>query len=525
MSKTLAAMKKQAAATMSVTPDGIQKELWKISQIPKLDAADRHRMYCAAVLKWLHMRGVFYHLADCPDFDGALYFDRERKLLLRIRADSFVAWLADALAMNKAERNFLLIQSAVETESLTERATAIEPATYWASRPGAVYLSNGPGRIVRMTADGVALVDNGTDGVLFPAEAVLPSWELTAPKNPFEQCALFRDMSTAAAHGNMLFTLWVVSLPTNPRCKPPLVTAGPVGSGKTRVVTGIFELYGLLPRVAAITKNGDTDFWVAVNAGGLACFDNADTRIDWLQDALSSASTFGCIERRKLYSDNERTVLWARSWVAVTSANPSFAADAGLSDRLLVVRLSRRAGSTAEAALSEEIAAARDAGLSWICRTIHKALADTQPVPEGLNQRHPDFAAFAVRLGRAMGREAEAVAAMRAAEADKSLFNLENDTVAAAVLDFMRGGDLFTGTAAELLGKMKEADPSLDSHLSAKRLSKRMQKLWPHLATVLGARQEIGHGGALRYTLRPPNLGVVRDTENDDYDLFENTER
>jgi hypothetical protein len=41
-----------------------------------------------------------------PDFDGALYFDRARKLLLRIRADSFVAWLADALAMNKAERDF-----------------------------------------------------------------------------------------------------------------------------------------------------------------------------------------------------------------------------------------------------------------------------------------------------------------------------------------------------------------------------------------------------------------------------------
>ncbi|NCA82686.1 MAG: hypothetical protein EOM72_08050 [Opitutae bacterium] len=524
MNKTLAAMESEAAATMNATPEGIQKELWKISQIPKLEAAERYRMYCTAVLSWLHGRGAFYHLADSPDFDGALYFDRARKLLLRIRADSFVAWLADALAMNKAERIFLLIQSAVETESLTERATAIEPATYWASRPGAVYLSNGPGRIARMTAEGVALVDNGTDGILFPAEAVLPPWELTAPVNPFERCALFRDMSAAAAHGKMLFTLWAVSLPTNPRCKPPIVTAGPVGSGKTRVATGIFELYGLLPRVAAITKTGEADFWVAVNAGGMACFDNADTRIDWLPDALAAASTGGCIERRKLYSDNERAVLWARSWVAVTSANPSFAADAGLSDRLLVCRLTRREGGTAEAALAAEIAAARDAGLSWVCHTIHKALADVEPVPGGLNQRHPDFAAFAVRLGRAMGREAEAVAAMKAAEADKSLFNLENDTVAAAVLDFMRGGDRFDGTAAELLEKMKAADPSLDSHLSAKRLSKRLQKLWPHLATVLSARQEVGHGGALRYTFHPPGPSgahVPADEDEETGELFD----
>ena len=518
MNKTLAAMEAAATATMSTTPEGIQKELWEISQIPKLDAAERHRKFCAAVVNWLHGRGAFYHLKDSPDFEGALFFDRARKLLLRIRADSFVAWLADALAMNKAERVFLLIQSAVETESLTERATAIEPATYWASRPGAVYLSNGPGRIARMTADGVALVDNGTDGILFPAEAVLPSWELTAPANPFERCGLFRDMSAAATHGKMLFTLWAVSLPTNPRCKPPLVTAGPVGSGKTRVATGVFELYGLLPRVAAITKTGEKDFWVAVNAGGMACFDNADTRIDWLPDALAAASTGGCIEQRKLYSDAERAVLWARSWVAVTSANPSFAADAGLSDRLLVVRLSRREGGTAEAALAAEIAAARNSGLSWICQTIHKALADAEAVPEGLNQRHPDFAAFAVRLGRAMGRGAEAVAAMKAAEADKSLFNLENDSVSAALLDFMRGGEVFAGTSAELLEKMKAADPSLDSHLSAKRLSKRMQKLWPHLAAVLNARQEVGHGGALHYTLHPPGPSEARATAEDDED-------
>ena len=500
-----------AHKTGDKTPDGIQGKLWAISQLPKLTATERNKLFSDAVVSWLHERGAFYHLAQRQDFDGGMYFDGERKLLLRIRSDAFLAWLSDALGMNRSERGFQMIQSAVETESLTDRATGIEPATYWAGRPGAVYLSNGPGQMAKITAEGVGIVDNGTDGVLFPASAVLPAWKLTQPQNPFETCAVFREMSAAAPHGKMLFILWASSLPSDQRTKPPLVTTGPVGSGKTRAIVGIFELFGIPPRVAAVTKNGEGDFWAAMDSGGLACFDNADSRIDWLPDALAAAATAGCQEKRRLYTDAERVVLRARSWVAVTSANPSFAADAGLSDRLLVVRLNRRSGETAESVLADEIGAARDAGLSWICHVIADALLDSAPTPSGLNQRHPDFASFAVRIGRAIGMEVEAVAALRAAEADKSLFNLENDTIGAAILEAMRRGAPFTGTAAELLELIKTADASLEGNLSARRLGKRLSKLWPHLEAVLGAKQEIGHGGFTRYTFNPPRNGDCGD--------------
>lgn len=515
MNKALEQMEKESTEATNATAEGIQQALWKVSQTPKLTATERNKAYCDAVLEWLHGRGDFYHLSAVPTFDGGMFFDGERRLLLRIRSDAFLAWLSDALAMNRGERAFQLIQSATETESLTERSNGIEPSTFWAARPGAVYLSNGPGRAARITAAGVSLVDNGTDGVLFPAEAVLPPWDATAePVNPFERCAIFRDMATAAPHGKMLFQLWALSLPTNQQTKPPLCNTGPVGSGKTRAIVGLFELFGLSPRVAAVTKGGEGDFWTEADAGGLACWDNADTRIDWLPDALAAAATGGCQSKRKLYSDAERVTLRARAWVAVTSASPSFAADAGLADRLLVIRLNRREGGTAEAALSAEIVAARDAGLSWICRTLSAALADEEPVPGGLNARHPDFAAFAVRLGRALGREAEAVAALRAAEADKSLFNLENDFIGAGILEAMRSGVPFNGTSAELLARMKEGDSSLEGTLSAKRLGKRMSKLWPHLEAVLSARQEIGHGGGLRYTLKPPSNGDNGDFQS-----------
>ena len=511
MSTTLEKMECEMKVAIGHTAEGIQNELWKIAQTPKQTTTERQAAFCAAVLGWLHGRGALYHLAARPDFDSAMYFDNERKLLSRLRSDSFVAWLADSLGMNRAARDFQMIQSAVETESLTERSTGIQPETYWASRDGVCYLSSGAGRMARITGRGVDVVDNGTDGVLFPATACLPPWELCEPVNPFERCAVFRDLSAVAPHGKMLFQLWALSLPTNQQTKPPIVTTGSVGSGKTRCIVGLFELFGMPTRVNAVLKTGEGDLWTELDAGGLYCADNADTRIDWLPDALAIASTGGCHTKRRLYTDSETVTLQARAWVAVTSANPQFAADAGLSDRLLVVRLNRRSGGTAEAALSAEVKVARDAGLSWICQTISCALADTATTPGGLNQRHPDFAAFAVRLGRAMGRESDAVAALRAAESDKSLFNLENDSVGSVLLESMRGGVPFTGTAGELLELLKVVDSSLEGTLSAKRLGKRLAKLWPHLEAVLKAKQEVGHGGGLRYSLKPPSNGDYGD--------------
>ena len=336
--------------------------------------------------------------------------------------------------------------------------------------------------------------------------ATLAPWQLEEPIDPFEACALFRDLSTSAPHGRLLFKLWVCSLPSDQRTKPPLVFPGPVGSGKTRVARGIFELYGLPPRIAAVLKNGDGDFWAAMDGGGLACFDNADTRIDWLADALAAAATAGTLEKRRLYTDSDRVSLKARSWLCVTSASPTFAADSGLADRLLVVRLNRREGATAETALSDEILAHRDAGLSWIAQTLSRALADHEAVPDGLNARHPDFARLAVRIGRAIGCEAQAVAALRAAEADKGLFNLENDSIGAALLELLQAG-AFNGTAAELLERLTEIDQSFAGKLSAKRLSKRLDKLWPHLESVCKAQSDPAHGGILRFSFQKPSGG------------------
>lgn len=477
-------------------------------------AAERLKEMAATVVAWLHERGNFYFNKDLRNFNTIMYFDSQKKLLLPIQSDLFQAWLADAIALNRIEKPYRFIMAALEDEALSDRAIGIIPSNLWAATTGAYFLSCGPGQIVKIDADGVHLTDNGDSGILFPYGRTLAPWSLTDPIDPFESCAVFRDMAAAAPHGRDLLASWICALPSDQRTKPPLVLSGPVQSGKTKIAKAIYELYGTPERISAVLKHGEGDFWTALASGGLATFDNADTRVDWLADALAAAATGGCQEKRQLYTDQDRIILPARAWVCITSASPSFAADAGLADRLLVVRLNRRQGETAESTLSDEIVANRNASLSWMVQTLHRTLRDTAPVPGGLNARHPDFANLAVRIGRAVGRERQVITALRKAETDKSLFNIENDTTGAALIELTRDKE-FAGTAADILQALEKQDRSFEK-VSGRALAKRITKIWPHLQTILKARMIKGHGGFFHYT-----FGTQADPFDDSTTLFD----
>ncbi len=476
---------------------------WLISKEPALKIRQEVAKLVVATLAKI---GRFYFHAGLRDFDSAMFFNAHDKRLARIRSDAFGAWLSEWVGINRAESHFRFIVADVETSALSgPHTTGILPESYWASRIGAIYLSNGDGRAVKITADGVQLVDNGTDGVLFAAGKTLSPWNYTTARDAFETCRLFRDAHCSAGHGKDLLRLWIYSLPTNPRTKPPLCASGDVGSGKTRTIKGIAELYGLPFIAQKVEEEAESNFWPCVNEGGIYCLDNADTKCRWLADALANAATDGCSQRRRLYTNSETVTLRARAWLAVTTANPTFASDAGLADRLLLVRMGRHDGDTSDGALSDEIARHRDAGLSHIAETLRRALDDHAPVPNGLNARHPDFAAFAVRIGRALGSEVEAVAALRAAESDKSKFCMENDAIGSALLGYLQHAGQFNGTAAELAPHLIAIDSELEGRLSAKRLSKRLSAIWPHLKNTLAkCAKEPDRNGVSHFAFQSP---------------------
>lgn len=499
------------AESSAASAADIRGQILAILTNGKLDSWEKRARISEAVNNAMLAAGSFYRDASRCDFHSTYYFHGTTKRLERIGSDAFAAGLSHWLAVNRTETLFAAILSAVQTYALSgEQSRAVEPESFWASREGALYLSNGDGQAVKITPGKVVVCDNGTDGVLFAAGRTLAPWKLTTPSDPFD-CALVKGANCVAEHGRDLLRLWVYGLATNPRSKPPLCLAGDIGSGKTRTAKWFAELYGFPFIAAKVEESGEGDFWPNLDAGGLYALDNADTRCRWLPDAIAAAATDGCSQRRKLYTNSETVLLRARAWLAITSANPSFASDAGLADRLLVVRLGRREGATADAALTAEILAKRDAGLSHVAQTLAAALADTAPTPEGLNARHPDWAAFAVKIGRALGREAEAVAAVQAAEADKSAFCLENDSIGAALLAYVRHAGSYHGSAGELVPHLVAVDTDLAERLTAKRLGKRLSALWPHVQKAFAvARRETDRNGTSVFTFKSdPSAGFA----------------
>lgn len=486
--------------------NAIRGEIIDILTNDKLSATEQRTRIAKAVVCDLTGRGAFFFHKDRRDFDSSMFFDNVRKRLERIRGDTFSAWLSERLRVNRADALFRFIIAEVETAALAgEHTTGILPEAYWASTTTAVYISNGDGQMVKITAGQHCTVDNGTDGILFPVGKTLAPWSLTDPRDPFETCAIFRNAHCCTNDGKELLRAWSFSIPTNPPNKPPLCAAGPVGSGKTKTVETIAIMYGLPFVGSKVEDTGEDDFWVSMDAGGLFTLDNADTKCKWLADTVATAATGGCSPRRKLYTDSETVTLRPRAWLAITTCNPTFAADAGLGDRLLPLRMDRSNEVTSDAALVSEVIKFRDSSLSFIVQTLAAALADRAPTPAGLNSRHPDFAEFAVKIGRALGRGSEVITALRQAEQDKSLFCIENDFIGAALISYLSSGETFSGTSAELLAKLRGVDSEMED-VSAKRVGKRIAALWPHIEKVFRARRaQDGHSKAMTFTLSMPD--------------------
>lgn len=423
------------------------------------------------VVMWMQARGRFFFDSKLRDEASALYFDAAHNLgngrrggyLMRIGSDEFTNWVA-AHAPSKADckrRDSKILRTVGMAALNPEVSTGVEPGNLWDRRGDVIYISNGDSEIVRVSAEKVELVPNGTDDVVFLAGKTLRPWKLLdgPGEDPFKTAKVFAGANYESPHGMMIVRLWFLALFACLKAKPALVFTGKRRSGKTRMAEGISDLLGIENRCAAIQEKGEDDFWVSVDAGGLVTFDNVDTKNSWFGDAMQLACTKGGREKRKLYSEELRTFR-SRAAIILTSNNPSFATESGLSDRTQICRLgpfdAKNGKKTDDAALTRDVEARRDAALTWVARTLSRALGDGGAVEDNVNMRHPDFADFAMRCARSLGCYQEGVNALKSAEFDKALFVLQNDRVANMIVDVLKAaGGVWSGTSTEMVAAIQ----------------------------------------------------------------------
>ncbi|MBR2734266.1 MAG: hypothetical protein IKD80_08525, partial [Selenomonadaceae bacterium] len=255
--------------------------------------------------------------------------------------------------------------------------------------------------------------------------------------------------------------------------KPLLLITGAMQSGKTRMSKAIKEILGVrqdgrLDLSVQQVEDGDKGldaFWATVNDGKLEVFDNLDTKIKWVSDTLQNVATDGQTKRRTLYTTFGVSILRANAHIILTSNNPLFSTEGngGMADRLISVHLDTNRSVAMDTELSEDIARNRSLFMTWIARTVAAALMDTSEVDQSINRRHPDYGRFSVRCGRAFGQEQAVIEALGAAEADKSLLPLRNDTITKEILKVLEDRDYsmrFTAgdMSTAILARMGEED-------------------------------------------------------------------
>lgn len=499
--------------------------------LPK-GVAPRLKSWAAAI--WLLMRGSFYWDLDCRTFSRCMFLDRAEDSckLMMLESDEFYAFLADAARLDDVDPkkgDLGKIMGVVKQIAISDDySTGVTPSNMWDRRGDAVYVSSGDTQMYRLRGGSVELVQNGTDGVVFLRGKTLAPWKLLdgAGLDPFAEALVFKGASWEdAKHGPIVVRAWVLNLFACSATKPPLLVTGAAGSGKTRMAKAVKEILGVrtdgqLDMSVQQMEDGDKGldaFWAAVNDGRLEVFDNLDTRIKWAADTLQIAATDGQTKRRTLYTTYGVSILKARAFLIFTSNNPiiSTEGNGGMADRLIAVRLVRNRSKSMDRALSEDIASHRDEFLTWMTRTVAKALADTVPVEDAINTRHPDFGEFAIRCGRACGMEADFIEALGAVEVDKLLLPLQNDVIMREVLGVLGEHDWslkFTcgDMAKAIIQRMgDEVDERCASIYSARKIGKALSKYSGQLGKLLRLDGPKKIGGYPTYEVRGQRVSFM----------------
>jgi hypothetical protein len=185
--------------------------------------------------------------------------------------------------------------------------------------------------------------------------------------------------------------------------------------------------------------------------------------------------------------------------------------------------------------LSEDIARNRDQFMTWIARTVAAALMDTGEVDQSINRRHPDYGRFSVRCGRAFGNERAVIEALGAAEADKSLLPLRNDTITKEILRVLEDNSYsmrFTAgdMSAAILARMGEEDTDDKSKqiYGSRRVGKAMSRYMRQFSVIFKMMEPRILDGKTLYEITgltaSGKLAMVREVDKVDLDgTFQNS--
>lgn len=364
-----------------------------------------------------------------------------------------------------------------------------------------IYLSNYNGRMWRLDGENVERVPVGEDGVFFADDdpGVTTEAEVANHGLLFDRLTTinFAPMGLSGItpeQQRKAFIVWMfaLALPDVMPTKPILLLEGAMGSGKTAAIQLLQLALMGETRSMVLQRNKEDDFGVLLLRSPIALFDNTDTYIDWVPDAVCAYTTAGVWNKRRLYTDDESMVIRPHAFIAIASKNPASFRREDVADRCVIMRLERRETFADFDGLKEQIKQERPrlfGEYMWHLNRIVAALRSGE-VTFAASETHrmADFAKLARVVGHVLDwPEGTVDELMLALQGERDAFINEEDPLLDVLKKWVayrpRGAAGNIGREISLVQLATELDT----------LAQAMQIPWKHTQRTIGQKMRSPH--------------------------------
>ncbi|MGH9357708.1 MAG: hypothetical protein ACRD1O_00865 [Terriglobia bacterium] len=251
----------------------------------------------------------------CQTSDGrSFYFRKSERRLYDLEQRQFQHLLSSVSGLSATETQFRFVLDALQTEAARTTAVEVHTLSFYDLRTGRLAVSDGGGGVWWRERGGKWEPGyNGDNAILFLTDSDAVPWEPEFSDDGaltwlLTQFSFDGQSALSCEEQKTLLMIWLLQnfFPALRRTRIIPAFLGPQGSGKTSAMRMIGTLLcGTEFDVTGLSRDREDAFVAAVSNRVIVALDNADSRVQWLEDALATYATGLRYRLRRLYTTNE----------------------------------------------------------------------------------------------------------------------------------------------------------------------------------------------------------------------------